>query len=318
MYRSTDISFVIPTKDRPEKIVNTLESLAKQTQPCGRVIVTASGRDISAVVMAFAGRLDVEYVHSPIPGQMRQRNLGISRVPDGARLVGFLDDDIVLNEDAVERMIAFWNTRPADTAGVAFNIIERSNRRAGALTRLYRRFFPPGHVYRSGFSVPFGKLERSIQTRRLNGGATIWRREILTEFKRPEIDAKWAICEDLIFCYPVGKKYPLFVCADAKVLHDHIIDPNPKGAPHRWRGRTWALWQLYFVSINDDLSVPAYVFNVLLLAVPGLAVGLLRPSKRFYLRFYTGLLEGAGHGLLQLIRRRDLLLLLKDPPPTRV
>lgn len=311
-YTSNDIAFVIPTKDRPEKIRNTLGNLARQSQKCGSVIVVASGGDIGDLVRSFADRLAVEYHHLPQPGQMRQRNHGINNLPASARLVGFLDDDIVLDPEALERMILFWNSIEPETAGVAFNIIEESNHDVSTLTRIFRHFFPPGHVYKSGFSVPFGKIERSIRTKRLNGGATIWKREILFEFTRPEIDAKWAICEDLIFCYPIGKNYPLYVCADAKVLHDHIVDPLPAGAPHRLRGRTWALWQLYFVTINRDLSVAAYVLNVLGLVASGMVIGLLIPSKRFYLRFYAGLLQGAYTGLFRILRGHDLLPLLKE------
>jgi hypothetical protein len=135
---------------------------------------------------------------------------------------------------------------------------------------------------------------------------------VLTEFARPEIDASWAICEDLIFCYPIGKKYPLYICADARVLHDHLINPSPAGAPHRWRGHTWALWQLYFVTLNADLSVAAYTFHIVLLAAMGMSVGLLKPSKRFYLRFYGGLLQGATAGLSRVLRGKDLLPLLRE------
>jgi hypothetical protein len=43
-----------------------------------------------------------------------------------------------------------------------------------------------------------------------------------------------------------------------------------------------------------------------------MAIGVLKPSKRFYLRFYAGLLQGAAAGLSRLLRGQDLLPLLRE------
>lgn len=55
------MAFLVPTKDRPEKLKNLLESLAHQTELCGRVIIIDGGDSVRDVVMAVADRLPVEY-----------------------------------------------------------------------------------------------------------------------------------------------------------------------------------------------------------------------------------------------------------------
>jgi GT2 family glycosyltransferase len=313
-YTGRDIAFIIPTKDRPERVAVALESLARQTEPCGRVIVVASGRDIRDVVLRFAPGLNVEYQHCEASGQMRQRNLGISVVPPSARLVAFLDDDIVLEPNALDAMVRYWNAIEQETAGVAFNLMGLRRRGHSALGRWFRRMFPPGHVYKSGFSTPLSEVDQSREVMRLNGGATIWHRAILEEFEPLQIDTNWAIGEDLIFSYPIGRKYPLRVCAEARVLHDHPQDRTPGHPHHEIRGRTLALWQLYFVTLNRELSVFAYAVTALGLAILGMGVGLVVPGRGYYRRFYLGLARGALQGLMTLFRGKALLPLLNTRP----
>jgi glycosyltransferase involved in cell wall biosynthesis len=62
--------------------------------------------------------LPVEY-STASPGQIRQRNLGLVHMDERTPLIGFLDDDLILEPDALERMIEFWNRAEPDTAGVA-------------------------------------------------------------------------------------------------------------------------------------------------------------------------------------------------------
>ena len=86
---------IVPTKDRPEKLATLLESLASQDTRPGRILVIDGGRSVADVVARFAGRLHVEHHVCQPPGQIRQRNLGISLVDDSTPLVASLDDDIV-------------------------------------------------------------------------------------------------------------------------------------------------------------------------------------------------------------------------------
>ena len=88
-YTGKDLAFIIPTKDRPEKVRNLLQSIAKQGIPCCRIILVDSGSSIKNIVDAFSERLPVEYYRCDPPGQIRQRNMGIALL-DGSTRSGCL------------------------------------------------------------------------------------------------------------------------------------------------------------------------------------------------------------------------------------
>ena len=77
-YIGSDIALLVPTKDRPGKIKNLLDSLAAQTTQCSRIIIINGGECIEHVVMCYKDQLPVEYYECKPPGQIRQTNLGIS------------------------------------------------------------------------------------------------------------------------------------------------------------------------------------------------------------------------------------------------
>ena len=229
VYTGQDVALIIPTKDRAQKIKTLLDSVARQTVPCGRVIIVDGGRSVRDIVMSFLDRLPVEYYTRSPPGQIRQRNRGISLLNDQTPLVGFLDDDIVLEPQALERMITFWNGCEPDTAGVSFNIVNSPPFRHSWARALMGMSTPQQvRVLRSGTNVATTPADAHLRAQWLCGGAAVWRKEILKRFTNREIYLRWAICEDVIFSYPIGKEYPLYVCADAKVRHKHVYDHTTK------------------------------------------------------------------------------------------
>ena len=107
-YVSKDLAIIIPTKDRPKEVGRLLQSIKELDCEVRRVIVVASGQDISDVIMSFAEYIPVEY-YSSEPGQIRQRNKGIALLDESTRLVATMDDDAVFHKDAISEMIKFWN-----------------------------------------------------------------------------------------------------------------------------------------------------------------------------------------------------------------
>ena len=99
-YTSKDLAVIIPTKDRPKQMRKHLQSLLDQQCELGRIIVVASGKNIEDIVLGFNDQLHVEY-YSSEPGQIRQRNIGISKLDERTKLVACMDDDVTYNEDAV-------------------------------------------------------------------------------------------------------------------------------------------------------------------------------------------------------------------------
>jgi glycosyltransferase involved in cell wall biosynthesis len=252
---SSDICVLIPTKDRPNKIVNLLDSLVQQSCQVGRIIVVGSGQDINEIVLSYKSKLPIEYFHSEIAGQIRQRKLGVSKLDTRTKLVATLDDDIILKDDAIEKMISFWNSKDEKTAGIGFNI---TNMQRHSYSRIKELFYlskeKPGDVLSSGYSTSLLNVTESIPTKWLNGGATIWRQDVLIDgIHKKNIDSTWAPCEDIMFSYPIGKGNDLWICKDARATHDDIIVFPSILVAYR-RGGILTDWTYEFVKQNSELN----------------------------------------------------------------
>jgi len=303
---------LVPTKDRPEKIFNLLDSITKQTILCGRIIIVDGGSSVEKIVMDFSDRLPVEYYTCSPPGQIRQRNIGISLLDGSTPLVGSIDDDIVMEQHALEAMIDFWNRCESETAGVSFNIINLIPMRYTWLNGVMGLGGPvQGQVLRSGCNTPIFSVANDLRTQWLCGGATVWKQEILKKFINVERYAHWAIAEDLIFSYPIGKHYPLYVCAAAKVRHEHVFDHNIK-MKYKYYGRTETLWRFYFVESNKELSRTVYLWSQFTTIIARLIMGISLFQIR-HIQFAIGQIEGVILGVTALFRRRSLSSLLNEP-----
>lgn len=311
-YASTDLTIVVPTFDRPAKLTNLFESIVTQSAPVGRVIIVDGAENAEPVVAAFANRIPVEYHRCRPPGQIRQRNLGLAQLWERDRLVALLDDDIVLLSDAVAEMIELWNTVEPDTAGICFNIVNSKPEPyslLGALLGLRAR--GPGRVLRSGMTTAISPAGRNERVQWLPGGATVWRREILAERQHREINARWAIAEDLVFSYPVGKRRPLYVCAKAHVRHEHVSDYRVERRD-RYHGRIQTLWWYYFVSSNSDLSRVGFLWTLLLRIVGKLGRGAVH-RDRASIEFAVGQSAAAAAIIAHELRGHPIVTLLEEP-----
>lgn len=311
-YSGKDLAFIIPTRNRPDKVRNLLASFARQSLRCGRIIVVASGADIGNVVDEFSRDLPVEYCHVKQEGQIYQRNKGISLLDDRTPLAGSLDDDIVLEPGALENMVNFWNRAEAETAGVSFNIVNNSEHILPVLQAITGLGLPgKGRVFRSGYHVAGSPADDDLKAEWLCGGATVWKKSVFDDIRHPEIECRWAVCEDLIFSYPVGKRYPLYVCAGARVRHEHVQDHLTRGK-QRYYGRTTALWRLYFVESQEDLSRCLYFCSTLNQVIVHFVAGAFL-LKRDMLEYAIGLLAGALAGGRCILSGGSLSEMLGEP-----
>lgn len=253
-FRPQDLAFVVPTKDRPREVKALLESLLSQSVRPGRVVIVDGGESIREMVESFRDRLKVDYLTCSPPGQIRQRLKGLSVIGDETRLVGFLDDDILFHEGAIETLLAFWNRAPAETGGVSFNLVNIAPHRFSKLRSLLGMSGIPGQVLSSGYNISVVNQEHDIRTQWLPGGCTVWRLDVVRKFPQEELNTRWAAGEDVRFSYPIGKHHPLFVCAAAKVVDtgQTTILPAPERA--KFQGRKECLAYAYLVELHPELS----------------------------------------------------------------
>jgi len=311
-YVSTDLTVLIPTLNRPAKLTCLFESIEAQSERVGRIILVDGAESAQAVILDFAGRIPVEYFRCIPPSQIRQRNHGLAQLQARDRLIALLDDDMVLEPEAMREMVRFWNTVEPETAGVCFNIVNGEPERRTFLRRLVGFTASRGGlVLRSGISTPVSHVKESIRTQWLPGGATVWRKEILLGHPHQEVSSRWAIAEDLIFSYPIGKRLPLYVCATARARHEHVYDQRPD-KQHWYHGRTQTLWLYHFVSTNRELSKASFFWTLGLRMAGKLLRGVMRRDRKS-VEFVRGQ-AGAVWAILQsLITKRTSRDLLQEP-----
>lgn len=300
-YSSEDLCILVPTKDRPQHIARLLKSIAEQHLKIGRIIIVDGGESVEKVVLAFQPTLPVEYYTCLPPGQIRQRNDGIAKLDARqTSLVAFFDDDLILEHDAIQRAIDYWNTLPKETAAVVLNIvgIDRCEdsilkwlRKVGMLKQR-----APGQVLKSGRVTHLVGVDKSQPVHWALGGATIYRTDIVLAHQHKEIYAKRAVSEDLIYSYPIAKKYPMYVCAEAKVLHDEVRD-HVSGDANRYYAYSEILWNLYFVSKHKELSMFMCVSFYLVRAGKYFLKSLFKmdaKSKQIFSGYLNGLKKAAS------------------------
>ena len=117
---ASDVTIVIPTRDRPERLAACLEAIADLDPPPGGVVVVDSAsRDGGAVaaVVGEHGRL----VRCPLPGASRARNAGWEQATTA--IVAFIDDDV--------RVAADWAGRIAEPFADPSVVLVTGSVRAG-------------------------------------------------------------------------------------------------------------------------------------------------------------------------------------------
>jgi GT2 family glycosyltransferase len=139
--------------------------------------------------------------------------------------VGFLDDDAVLEADAVEEMLRFWAQAGLEVAGAAFNMANHPRldwpllKRARFSADLGLYSDRGGRVTAAGFQTMIGRVDTTVWTDWLPSGASVWRREVFSEFRFDEWFDGYSYLEDLDFSYRVGRTAKLAVVAPARYLH---------------------------------------------------------------------------------------------------
>jgi glycosyltransferase involved in cell wall biosynthesis len=214
------LALVIPTKDRPEDLRRLLESIAMQTRrPEQVVVVDGSEVPVRAVCESFRD-LALDYVRVYPPSLARQRNAGMARLRPEITHAGYLDDDIVLERDAIEQMMRAWADAGEGVGGIGFNITNRPRPAAMWLKRLFLiEHREPGRMVASGCAASHYVCERDLEADWLSGGAVVWRREVVERYPYDEWFVGTGLLEDVDYSFNVRGAYRLRVASAARLAH---------------------------------------------------------------------------------------------------
>lgn len=230
------LAFVIPTKDRGEDLRRMLASLVVQTRlPDQVIVVDGGGTAVSWCAVEFAA-LQIDYVRLLPPSLSAQRNAGMAMLRPEITHAGYLDDDVVLETDAVCQMVSFWASAAVDVGGAAFNVVNMTLSQDSVARRRSVVFGNgAGKVAPSGLVYELCEVRENLETDWLCGGATVWRREVIENYCYDNWFQGTGFMEDVDYSYGVRERYRLFVVAAARLAH---FTP-PMRADRQWLFGKW-------------------------------------------------------------------------------
>ncbi|MDH4467880.1 MAG: glycosyltransferase [Bacteriovoracaceae bacterium] len=278
------IVLIVPTKDRHYDIERLLKSISIQKQkPDQVIIVDGSDRPVDDIALKYSSHFSIDYVACRPPSLPKQRNVGISRIQTDADWVGFLDDDLVLEEDCLANLAEFIkNQNSPKLKGVALNILNQPIPK----TPTYNKFFlmdstTPGKITPSGYPAVIPCTQTDLKTDWLYGGATFWASHIFKDYLFDEWFFGTGYMEDIDFSYRVSRKYELMVSSQSKCYHyHHGISIGKEVSIGEWQLTSW--W--YFVNKYNDFNRPAVLWSMLGLIMKNLVRVLYFRSKSHALR----------------------------------
>jgi GT2 family glycosyltransferase len=231
-------AFIIATRNRPEDLLRTVESLVEQTVlPAELCIVDSSEATPTRAgieKLCDNAGLKLDFHHPAPRGLTVQRNVGIDRTVGDP--VFFIDDDVALAPDCHEQVLAEYAKWGPELGGVRATPVRPA--RPSLLTRLYRRVFGIGGWWpessgkvRPGFYAE--GISDSAGVRKVeyfNGWFMSYKREVFDHERFDEALAGYAYKEDIDFSYRVSRRYILLQTPKARC--DHLKAPSARLNSH--------------------------------------------------------------------------------------
>jgi len=228
-----NLAILVATKDRPNQLQKLLESIHKSTNLPSKILVVYSGVDITSVSSFFENKINLELIYSAVSSQMYQKSIGIKALGNTYNWVLFLDDDLVLEVDTIEKLYSEYldNSNFAHIAGFGLAILNRSTRQINSFTlrilgllKLYSN--TPGVVTQSGHAQSYLDHPEEIEVKWLNG-ASVWKSKVLCQYPIIHTENTYSAYEDVNFSYKISKNHKLLFAPKAKVINQSIEGQTP-------------------------------------------------------------------------------------------
>jgi GT2 family glycosyltransferase len=238
------ISTIIPTKNRPNDLRLTVETLLAQTVlPDQLIIIDQSATDesrreilslIAAAPKSTRDRISLNYVYDPSITSLAQARNRAMQVVDCAVLL-FLDDDVCLEPDFIQELLDTYRRFPTATgvSGIVTNY-GFPPRAALAWRNLFVR--GPFHDDRQPVYWNSSRLRTSgpVPVTRFGGGLMSFRTDAIRGIQFDENLSGVSDGEDVDFCAHLKPRSLLLITPKARLIHNQ--SPTGRCQKH-WTSR---------------------------------------------------------------------------------
>lgn len=223
---------VICTRNRPNDLEQTLDSVGNQSGAEARLVLIVDGSDpdeavaTAHVVEHYSEQLPCRYYKYPgPPAQTRQRNTAIELLSPPIDVVHFIDDDVSLQPGYFQKLTDTLADTPS-LLGVGGLIIDSSDLCPPPSPSWTQRVFllstrTPSQVLPSGQTTPPRATGEEIYPADwLSTCSSTYRLSVLKRHSfDPEVEGPSPTLHDLDFSYRVAQEGPLAVVSTAKCIH---------------------------------------------------------------------------------------------------
>ena len=228
-------SLIIPTKDRPLKVIDLLKSLQKYKIKFFEILVVdSSNKKNSNILINQSKKLEFKYYHT-YPSTSHQRNFGLNKKNSFTKFVMFLDDDVVFYKNTLNEMnkIIQKYLLIHEVGGFGFNQVQKKIKK-NFLDKIKESKFAnfiglysnrPGKVLKSGWHSKILDVKKNIFVDWLYTTACIYKSEVIRNLKFDENLGQYSYLEDLDFS--LNLKYlnkKIIISHLAKYSHPQNID----------------------------------------------------------------------------------------------
>lgn len=221
-----NITAVIPTKNRVEDLLKSVQSILVQSRLPDELLIVDQSDDLKSKseVLKFLEvnerEINLKYIYNPkISGLVEAKKVAAHEATGD--IICFLEDDVVLEIDYLLNMEVYFLERPEmmGCCGVVTNVPKLSNAYA-----LFFHFFHRGIFFDKRVGV-YGHTEnhndKMISSRYLSGGTSAFRRSVFDVIKF-DISNKFHMLEDIDFSMRAADHFgneAFFINPKARLAH---------------------------------------------------------------------------------------------------
>lgn len=234
---------MIPTKNRPEDLRRTLDSLAMQTSRPDEIIVV--DQSASSSLNNCDVPLDVTYIHDPsISGLTEARNVAMDRATGDIWL--FLDDDVILEPQYLEELVRVYSPTVDGVSGMITNYTLPPLSR-----RLFENVFMTGSFHDDRQAIYWAAERLQFQSpqrvRQFTGAVMSFRAAAIRTLRFDTNLKGGCLAEDIDFCARLRPGAVLLIAPKARLFHKrsdigrpttHWLDAHAQSSTYM-RLRNW-------------------------------------------------------------------------------
>jgi GT2 family glycosyltransferase len=251
MYKSSDISVIIVSYNRPSELERNFEHLVKMhSKPFEVLVVDQSEKpDTKNVCKKYSKKIkNLRYLRSEKPSIAIAKNVGVRNVSKQSKIVLFLDDDAYGGPTYMDEIIGAYNRHP-EAVGIYgeedmynpknFRKIKKSKFQKFKffIEKSVKKLFLLGYRGDNGYRVlsPYGntytyEMKRDFPAQWFGGSNPSYKSYVFKDIRFDESFFGWSLGEDLDVAYRIHKKYGKMYIVPSSLVH---ISPPREDTPER-------------------------------------------------------------------------------------